>query len=396
MSPTNSSRLSESSPHMRHLMKLLTLSGPSGDEGPVAQYLASQLKRAKIPASRIQDDGAHRRSQLGGQCGNLILKLPGSVRGSRRLFSAHMDTVPICSGARPVRKGNRITPADRATGLGGDNRAGCAVLLATALEVVQRDLPHPPLTFLWAVQEEVGLHGARHVKKTALGRPQMGFNYDGGGANELTIGATGGYRMQITVEGLASHAGAHPEQGVSAVAAAALAVAELHEQGWHGLIEKGRRRGTSNVGFIAGGEATNVVTDRVELRAEARSHDSKFRERIVSEFEKAFQRAARKVKNVDGRSGRATVEGRLDYKAFLLRRSEPCVKAAAAAVRECGLEVDYRIANGGLDANWLTAHGIPTVSLGCGQKNIHTVDEWLDLKQFDHACQVALQLATCV
>jgi tripeptide aminopeptidase len=58
------------------------------------------------------------------------------------------------------------------------------------------------------------------------------------------------------------------------------------------------------------------------------------------------------------------------------------------------MEPDYAIANGGLDANWLTAHGIPTVTLGCGQNDIHTVDEWLDVDEFQKACRVALRIAT--
>ena len=51
-------------------------------------------------------------------------------------------------------------------------------------------------------------------------------------------------------------------------------------------------------------------------------------------------------------------------------------------------------ANGGLDANWMTAGGIPTVSLGCGQMNAPTVDEQLDVEQFHLACRIALALAT--
>jgi tripeptide aminopeptidase len=199
--------------------------------------------------------------------------------------------------------------------------------------------------------------------------------------------------MHIVVEGIASHAGVHPERGVSAIAMASLAIADLVQNEWHGLIERGGKRGTSNVGVINGGSATNVVTDRVELRAEARSHDPKFRERIVREIERAFTKAAQQVRNVDGAKGRVTIEGRLDYESFKLGRKEPAVSTAVAALEAERLEPDYAIANGGLDANWLTAHGIPTVTLGCGQNDIHTVDEWLDLDEFEKACRIALRLA---
>jgi tripeptide aminopeptidase len=376
------------------LMQLLALPGGSGNEGPVAAFIAAEISRASGGKAPLVDDGAHRRSPLRGEVGNLVLRLPGTVKGPRRLLSAHMDTVPICAGARPVKRGGRIVAADRSTGLGGDDRAGCAVLLATATSLLEQSLDHPPLTFLWTVQEEVGLLGARHASLAKLGRPAMGFNWDGALAHRVTLGATGGYRMEIAVEGLASHAGVHPEQGVSAIAASSLAVADLVRGGWHGLIEKGASRGTSNFGPIAGGLATNVVADRVDLAAEARSHDPKFRARIVREIENAFARAAREVRNVEGRTARATVDGRLDYEAFRLRPDEPCAQVAVAAVEAEGRAVDLAIANGGLDANWLTAHGVPTVTLGCGQNAIHTTGEWLDLAEFHAACRIARRIAT--
>lgn len=102
--------------------------------------------------------------------------------------------------------------------------------------------------------------------------------------------------MEIQIEGLASHAGVAPQLGVSAIAIASLAIADLHRGGWHGLVEKGKTAGTTNVGVIQGGEATNVVTEKVTVRAEARSHDPKFRERIVAEIEKAFTLAVKEVK----------------------------------------------------------------------------------------------------
>jgi tripeptide aminopeptidase len=168
----------------------------------------------------------------------------------------------------------------------------------------------------------------------------------------------------------------------------------LVQNGWHGRIEKPQGQGTSNVGVIAGGEATNVVTDRVVLRAEARSHDPKFRQRIVKEIEKAFQRAVGAVPNSTGQKGAVKFDGQLDYEAFRLPRDEPCVLAASAAVRAEGREPDLAVTNGGLDANWLTAHGIPTVSLGCGQKNIHSTKEQLDIAEFQLARRVALRLAS--
>ena len=309
------------------------------------------------------------------------------------MLVSHLDTVPICQGTRPAKRGKRIVSLDSHTGLGGDDRAGVAVLLSTAIDLFEKKLPHPPLTFLWTVQEEVGLHGARHATLGLLGKPTLAFNFDGRSPTSLTIGATGGHRMNIEIHGLASHAGGHPEEGVSAIAIASLAIADLVKNGWHGLVEKNGKRGTSNVGVIHGGAATNVVTDLVQIRAEARGHDPKFRQRIINEIEKAFHRAAKEVTNTAGKCGKVSIDGRLDYEAFCLPKDDPSVVAAQAAVEAEGCTAEINISNGGLDANWLTARGIPTVTLGCGQNNIHTVSEWLDLPEFHRARRIALRLA---
>jgi tripeptide aminopeptidase len=372
----------------------MAIPGRSGQETQVAAFITDQLRRAGVASELLQSDNAHRRSPLGGECGNLILKLPGTKRAPRRLLSAHMDTVPICVGCQPVRRGNTVRAASSQTGLGADNRAGCAVLLHTAMEIYRRDLPHPPLTFCWTVQEEVGLVGARYLRRPLLGNPQLGFNFDGGSAAKLTIGATGGYRLTARVQGLASHAGGAPEQGISAIAIAALAIADLQRSGWHGQICRDGHQGTCNVGHICGGEATNVVADQAVVRAEARSHDAAFRQRIVAEIEECFSRAARSVSNVAGRCGTVDIAGSLDYESYRLPADAPCVAMAADAVRAVGRQPEVAITHGGLDTNWLVHHGIPAVSLGCGQRNQHTRAESLDLREFADACLIALQLAT--
>ena len=200
--------------------------------------------------------------------------------------------------------------------------------------------------------------------------------------------------MEIKIRGIASHAGNVPELGVSAIAIASLAIAKLHQEGWHGKIEKAGNSGTSNVGIIRGGDATNVVAPFVEVRAEARSHDPRFRRRIIKAIEQAFQQSARQVRNAKRQHGSVEIAGRLDYESFRLPADDPSILAAEAAIRKIGGQPVRAISNGGLDANWLTARGIPTVSLGCGQENSHTPAERLNLPEFRKACQIARQLAT--
>jgi tripeptide aminopeptidase len=344
-------------------------------------------------------DAAHKQIPLPTQTGNLLVRLPGTRAGPERLFLTHLDTVPLCRGAQPIRKGNRIVAAGP-TALGGDDRTGVACLVTLAATLLERRLPHGPLTLLFTVREESGLWGARLVDLRLLGDPVEAYNVDGGSPAEITIGAVGAERWEAEVLGKAAHAGAHPERGISATVVASLAVADAVRGGWFGKIRQAGREGTANIGAFGGrdgrsaGDATNVVTDYVHVRGEARSHDARFAHRIVGVFKEAFATAAQQVRDENGRSAKIKFRSRLDYYPFCLKPDAPVVQHAKAAADRAGIAATTRVTNGGLDANWLVRHGIPTITFGAGQRDIHTVDESVDIDDFLTSCRLALALAT--
>jgi tripeptide aminopeptidase len=200
--------------------------------------------------------------------------------------------------------------------------------------------------------------------------------------------------------GRAAHAGVHPEQGISATVVASLALTQAYREGWFGKIAQDGREGTANVGSFGGqegqsaGVATNVVTDYVLLRGEARSHDPRFVRIITNAYRDAFRAAARQVCDDRGRSAKVRFQARREYHPFRLKPAAAVVRHALAAAEQAGLKPTLRVTNGGLDANWLVRHGIPTVTFGAGQNNIHTLNEFVDVAEFINACRMALALAT--
>jgi tripeptide aminopeptidase len=381
------------------LMRFLAVEGITGQEEAIGKDVVQALVEAGVPRRAIAFDRANERIPLVTQTGNLIVTLPGTLPGPRRLFMTHLDTVPLCAGARPVRKGGRIVPAAK-TALGGDNRTGVACLVTMLATLFQRKLPHAPLTALFTVREESGLWGARFVDTTDLGLPVECFNVDGRSASEITIGAVGADRWEVEITGRAAHAGVHPEQGVSATVAAALALAEVYRGGWFGKVRRDGREGTSNIGTFGdrhdhcAGLATNIVTDYVLIRGESRSHDARFVGAITRAYRDAFRAAARQVANDRGRMAKVKFQARRDYYPFRLKPTSPVVRHALDAARRAGLEPRTRVTNGGLDANWLVRRGIPTITFGAGQNQVHTVDEFVELKEFVDGCRLALALAT--
>lgn len=381
------------------LFRFLAVEGVTGQEKAIARVVARELEAVGVPRRAIRHDNAHERIPLPTQTGNLLVSLPGTRPGPHLLFAAHLDTVPLCAGVVPEHGRDRILSRGD-TALGGDDRTGVACLVTLAATLLQNKLPHPPLTLLFTVREESGLFGARHVDPGDLGDPVMGFNVDGRSPAELTIGAVGAERWEVEITGRAAHAGVHPEQGISATMVAALALAEIQRGGWFGKVHQPEGDGTSNVGRVAGrdgksaGEATNVVTDYVHIHGESRSHDARFAKAITRAYRAAFAHAAEQITNDKGRKAKVKFTSRLDYHPFRLKDDAPVVRHAQAAAVRAGLQPSLRIGNGGLDANWLVRHGIPTVTFGAGQNNIHTIDEYVDLPTFLAGCRLTLALAT--
>jgi tripeptide aminopeptidase len=388
---------------VQRLLRFLSVNAITGHEAPIGKELAAALKEVGVPAKAVTFDDAHTRIPEPTPIGNLIAKLPANGRKGAKplLFMTHMDTVPLCAGAKPKISGKKVVnELEGTTALGGDNRSGCAVLVTLAAELIRQNLPHPPITLLFTVREESGLFGAKHLDPATLGGPAVGFNFDGRSAADVIVGAIGADRWTVDIRGKAAHAGVAPEKGISATMVLSLALAEVFEGGWFGKVVKDGREGTSNVGWVgtadgkSAGDATNVVTDFVHVKGESRSHDAKFVREITAAFKTAFANAAAKVKDHEGRTAKVKFTSRLDYVPFRLKPDAAVVAKAEEAVRAIGREPNLRVTNGGLDANWMVKHGIPTVTFGAGQNEIHTVKEYVDLTEFESGCRLALELAT--
>lgn len=382
-----------------HLMKFLSVEGVTGHEKAIADAVITELKAVGVPASAIRFDEAHQRIPLPTETGNLIVTLPGTRPGPRLLFATHLDTVPLCAGAKPKREGDRIV-SDGTTALGGDNRTGCAVLVSMIETLLKHNLPHPPLTLLFTVREESGLHGARELDPKDLSGASMCFNVDSRIPAELITGAVGQENWDVEIKGKASHAGVAPEKGISATLVGALALAEAHRNGWFGKVVKPHGNGTSNVGIFGGkegkpaGDATNVVTDYVRITGEARSPEAAFAAAIAQGYREAFATAQAEVKDSDGATAEVKFNSKASYPPFKVADDAPAVKHAKRAAESIGLKPITLFSNGGLDANWLDKHGVPTVTIGAGQYEIHTIKEYVNLPEFADGCRLAVALAT--
>lgn len=368
-------------------VQLCEIDSPSRREKPLADHL-KELFRTEFKVEILEDDSA---AQTGSDSGNLFIRFPGQGNGAAPslFFNCHLDTVEPARGVRVRRQGDTFYSAGP-TVLGADDKAGIAMLIEMARVLKEEGADHPPFEFVFTTCEEIGLLGAKHLDHRLI-NSRMGYALDSAGIDLAVVGAPAANHFSATIQGLAAHAGLHPENGISAIRIAAEAIAAIRL----GRLDE---ESTANVGRIAGGTATNIVPAEVRIDGEVRSHcENKLGEHTAA-IVAAFQMAVAHHRQ-PGRGGE-NAPPRLDFQvvrqfpAMHLTESDPVVRRLSQAAERLGRRLDFTVAGGGSDANILNGYGLPTVILGIGMTDVHTTDESVRLPDLVRTTELLVSLVT--
>jgi tripeptide aminopeptidase len=351
-------------------LDLVRIGSVSKREGNVARRLTTILEG--MGATVEVDDAGPR---VGSDTGNLLARFAGTAPDAAPfLLCGHMDTVPPGDNVTPVVDGDVIR-SDGTTVLGGDDKSGLVAILEAVRLLRERRVPHGPIDVLFTICEELGLVGAKHFDVGRL-RARTGLILDCDGVCELITRAPAANRLQFTVHGLEAHAGLAPEQGISAVRVAAEAIAAMR-------LGRVSAETTANIGRIEGGLASNIVPNRVLLRGETRSLTLEGLDAQTRHMLECFeQAAARHSVTVAGTTSVARVEARVerDYEPLAVADDTRIVRLVRRAAEGGGKPFRTRSTGAASDANVFSGRGIEVANLGCGMRQIHTLNEWVDVK----------------
>jgi tripeptide aminopeptidase len=355
------------------LLELAAIPSPPGEERGVADVVLRYLSGLGVEPD--EDDCGPR---IGSTAGNIYARLEPTAEGTPLFLCAHMDTVPPDGELTPVVEDGIVRNAG-GTIFGGDNKAALTAMLEGARRVLVENLPHAGIELVFTPMEEVGLVGAVAFDHDRL-RAQVGYVYDQEGPmGEVVLGAPWSRAMEVRFHGRSAHAGMAPEEGRSAIQAAAKAIADLRLGRVDDLT-------TANVGTIVGGTAGNVVPEWCTFDAEARCHDEATLGELVQEMLDAFSFAATETEcEVE-----TTV--RKSYDGYRLRRDEPALALAAEAFTRCGFEPRYGLSGGGADANVFNGRGRRCVNLSHGVFGFHTPDEHVSVADLEAMVDVTVAL----
>src|SRR5207247_310604 len=344
-----------------------------GGEGAVADVAIRYLKDLGL---EVEEDDAG--AVVGSNMGNVYCRLEPTDGGNPIFLCAHLDTVPPEGPIEPVIEDGVVRNA-AGTILGADNKSAVAAMLEAARRVLAENRPHGGIELLFTPKEEVGLLGAAAFDHERL-RARVGYVYDQAAPiGDVILGAPHSQAMQVRFHGRAAHSGMYPEEGRSAVAAAARAIADLRL----GRVDD---ETTANVGLIQGGTAGNIIPEWCTLDAEARSHDERKLAELVQEMLDAFSFAAG-LEDCE-------VETKVSksYRGYRFKREDPVVRIAHDALERTGYTPTYGLSGGAADANVFNEHGLACLNLANGMQDIHTPDERITVADLEGMVEVTLAL----
>src|SRR5918996_711667 len=299
---------------LEQFLALAALPSPPGDERAVADAVAADLRRLGLEVD--EDDTG---PATGSNIGNLYVRLPATngVVGTPLFFCAHLDTVPPQGTIEPVVDDGLVRNA-AGTILGADNKAAVVAMVEAVRRVVEERRSHAGIELLLTSKEEVGLVGAKAFDAGRL-HARVGYVYDmAAPIGTVIMAAPSSRKLDVRFRGRAAHSGMYPEEGRSAIAAAARAISDFR---------LGRLDGetTANVGTIDGGSARNVVPEWCSFRAEARSLDERKLATVVEEMLEACTFAASLAE--------CDVETELseEYRGYRFKRDDEPVRLAPPA-----------------------------------------------------------------
>lgn len=356
-------------------LEYVRIDSESTHEGAMAARLAADLEAV---GCQIHVDGSA--PLTGSETGNLYCTLPATGPGEPLLLCAHMDTVTPGVGVEPVVEEGVIRSRGD-TVLGGDDKSGAAAIVEALRTVTERRLPHPEIQAVFTVCEEIGLRGSQHLDYAQLRARRAAVLDSSGDAGKIITSAPGQYKLNATVVGRRAHAGVAPEEGISAIQVLCHAVANMK-------LLRIDPETTANIGSISAQYATNIVPERAQLQAEARSRSDEKLEAQARHMMDCLEQACRAFG--------ATLEGGLtrSYTAYSFPPDDPFVRAVEAACRRAGLEPSLAPSGGGSDANNLNANGVKALVLGTGMAKVHTVQEELTVKNLEDTAALVLALVT--
>ncbi|MCG9899648.1 MAG: peptidase T [Hydrotalea sp.] len=387
-----------------------TQSNPSSSSIPSTE---KQKNLSKLLVEELQQMGVS--DALIDEYGYVYATIPATTSKSVPVicFCSHVDTAPDCSGTgvQPIvhenyqgqviflpddssqkidpekhpyllqHIGQTVITASGTTLLGADDKAGVAIIMQLAEELMNNpSIPHGAIRLLFTPDEEVG-RGADHVNIQQLGA-EVGYTLDGGEIGTLedeTFSADG---VVVTFHGISAHPGYAKGHLVNALKIAADFINSLPKDSWSPETTAGRE------GF--------VHPVRIEGNAEKATVEfiiRDFETDLLKQYEERLELLVKQaVANYPGSSYSFEVHEQYRNMAEVLRKQPHILAYAEEAYKMAGLSSRKEPIRGGTDGSRFSFMGLPCPNLFTGMQAIHSHQEWIGVRDMEKTVEVLVHL----
>ena len=354
---------------VNEFIEMVQISSLSLKEKSFADNLSNRLKALGL---EVLIDNAG--EKCNGSTGNIIAKLKGNTSAPTVMFSAHMDTVVPGENIKPQIRDGYIY-SDGTTILGSDDKAGIAAILEAIRHIKENNIKHGDIELVFFIAEEGGLFGSKHLDYSKV-ESKLAFILDSGGpVGDVIVQGPSQMKIIADFKGKAAHAGVAPEKGINAIQVASRAINSMK-------LLRIDHETTANVGVITGGTATNIVTDAVNVKFEARSLNNDKLKAQSDHMVDCINKACEEFNTT------CDLQVSLNYPAFTIGNETPIAKLVTRSIESIGLTANLTSTGGGSDTNILNGNGIAAVTLAIGMSNVHTTSEYIAIEDMVKAAEL--------
>ncbi len=328
-------------------------------------------------------------------------------------FCSHIDTAPDCSGTnvKPIvhRKyngndivlpddnkqiisttnhpylkekiGDDIITASGKTLLGADDKAGVAIIMDLAYQLIHRsDIKHGPIRILFTPDEEVG-RGVEQLDMKKL-NAHYGYTLDGGPLGDIEDESFSADAVKITFNGISAHPGYAKNKMINAIKIAADFVNALPKDEWCPEKTEGREgfvHPTSIDGNLESATVQLIIRDHLTTK--------------LAEYESKLERIANTiVANNPGATFTFEVTEQYRNMKEVLSKVPFVTEYAIQAMERAGIQPRPAIIRGGTDGSRLSFMGLPCPNIFTGEMGIHSKQEYVSVQDMQKAVDTLVEL----
>ena len=356
--------------------ELVSIYSPSKNEKDVAEYIINYLKDMDLPVYLDNSYNAY-----GGNTPVIFTKLEGALDSSYTL-SAHMDVVEPNKGVVIIEDDGKIK-TDGTTTLGGDDKAGVAIILYTLKFLKESNLKFPTVYAIFTPAEEIGMLGAKNINwqevyKNINPSKDMIVLDNGGPSKFVAHQAPTCNLFTLEVRGKKAHAGIEPEKGISSIQIISEIISKMN-------ILRINETTTTNISKLHSEFPTNVVPDYAVAEGEVRAHSYERLDEVLDDYRKICEEICDKY------GAGYNFKTNNVYPMLTSKDELNLANRFIKAYKNIGIDAKLQVIGGGSDANFFSEEGFNSIIIGVGMEKVHTTEEYLVVGEMKNSLKVLLE-----